>query len=315
MSATPDGTGTGWTLTEAIDVDQPIGLSYRALIHLAKAVRKRVGKEHETFADVTVGGEHIPGYCKVLKHVDATGDVSAAQDATLFQNNGIVHSAGNQTLWCITGAASDPTILLIDPDKQYKGGDITWTGAQQFDASVDMTILHVDGSLTADRLVCQSQADFSDAHFTGDVTLGKAVQVDGTFSTNGATRLIGDATMYGMMSFCANNLYDSSWFDLTAGASSTKTHDLSSTCLLAQVYWRDTLNYFGYGANTVFLAGSGYYYFVGLFSYPIGPQISNLTTTQLTVSAGVSGTFACWTASGAVTSSCGSYRVITMRMK
>jgi len=215
MGVHPAGDGISWDLCEEIDVDQPIGLAYRGLDHLAKAVRKRVGKEHETFGDDTAGGEHIPGYCQVLKHVDGTADVTGAADATLFQNSGIVHSAGHQTLWCITGAASDPTILLLDPDKQYKGGDITWTGAAQFDASVDMTIANIDASLTVKgaalldgttnihgpcdmsntnidgTLTVLDRADFSTAGFAGDVTIAGNLQVDGTGAVFGGAAGLG----------------------------------------------------------------------------------------------------------------------------
>jgi len=62
-------------------------------------------------------------------------------------------------LWvCATGdgtygAVGDPTILKLHPDKQWGGGDITWSGAHEFDASVD---------------------------FTGPVAINKDLTVDGT---------------------------------------------------------------------------------------------------------------------------------------
>jgi len=41
-------------LRETLDVDQPLGLSYRQMNHIAIGVRKRMNKEHVAFADATV---------------------------------------------------------------------------------------------------------------------------------------------------------------------------------------------------------------------------------------------------------------------
>jgi hypothetical protein len=295
--------------------------------HVAKAVRKRIDKEHEDFADATVGGEHTPGYCKVLKHVDGTADVSGAKDATLFQNNGIVHSAGNQTLWCITGAASDPTVLLMDPDKQYKGGDITWTGAAQFDASVDMTIVHIDASLTVSgatvldgstnihgpadmsdtqidgTLTVLDRADFSSMGVSGDVTFSGGVEFDG------AVKIDGSIEVAGLMSFCANNVYDSSWFECEARTSYSKTHDLSSTAMIHWVWFRDTYNQLGEGANRIYDAAA---YHTGTAER--GAQVQNLTTTAMVVYAGYYPGY-CFTATNIVANcTSGHYRVIAMRL-
>lgn len=254
FGAHPDGTGTSWDDCEAVDVDQPHGLDSRYVSHVAKAVRKRIDKEHEDFADATVGGEHTPGYCKILKHVDGTADVSAAKDATLFQNNGIVHSAGNQTLWCITGAASDPTILLMHPNKQYKGGDITWTGAAQFDASVDMTIVHIDASLTVSGATLldgstniHGPADMSDTQIDGTLTVldradFSAIGVSGDSTFTGAVtfnayvNLEGSVAFGGNVDFSGTNVYDSSVFAVEAGASYTKNHALASNAIQVVVY-------------------------------------------------------------------------------
>lgn len=222
FNAHPDGSGIDWE--EDLDVDRPHGLDYRAWNHLAKAFRKRFDKEHESVGDGTAGGEHVPGFAQVLRQVDGTADVSAAYDATFFQANGLVHSSGNQSLWCITAEGADPTICLLDPDKQYKGGDVTWSGAQQFDASVDMTILHVDGSATFmgpvrfegsaavagfDGTVDFSAAafdgtvdfskrtDFSSIGVAGDATFGGAVQMDATCAIGGQLTLTGKAAMFG----------------------------------------------------------------------------------------------------------------------
>jgi hypothetical protein len=222
FNAHPDGSGTDWE--EDVDVDRPHGLDYRYINHLAKAYRKRNDKEHEAIGDGTAGGEHVPGIAQVLRQVDGTADVSGAYDATLFQANGLVHSSGHQTLWCVTGPAGDPTVMLIDPDSQCKGADITWRGAQQFDASVDMTICHVDGSATftgpvrfegsaavasfdgtVDFSVAAfdgtvdfgKRADFSTIAVAGDATFQHAVQIDETLHVVGQLTLGGKAAVWG----------------------------------------------------------------------------------------------------------------------
>jgi hypothetical protein len=107
------------------------------------------------------------------------------------------------------GGGGGPHICLLDPDKQFKGGDITWTGAQQFDASVDMTILHVDGSATfsgpvrfdgsVDFSVAAfgQRVDFSSIGVAGDATFAGAVQMDGTCTIAGQLTLTGAAAVFG----------------------------------------------------------------------------------------------------------------------
>lgn len=316
MSTTPDGTGTGWTNVETVDIDQPHGLVYRWAQHIAKGVRKRVEKEHATFGDITAGGEHVPGFCQVLRQVDGTADVTTAYDNTLFQANGIVHCSAEETLWCVTGAAGDPTICLIDPNEQYKGGDITWTGAQEFDASVDMTgPLTVDGAATFNGDIDGTHAvldrvDFSGAGFAGDATFSAAVQIDGTVLVAGDAQIAGDVTISGLMSLGDNNLYDSSWFDCTVLGGYTKTHDLSSTVLLTLLYFKDTANQLGLGADRIYNAVN-YHEDVNEF----GASINNITPTQLTVQAAtpyvnsaMNGTV------NVAVSTCGQYRVVAMRL-
>lgn len=327
FDAHPDGSGTSWE--EDVDVDRPHGLDYRYSNHIAKAVRKRSDKEHEAYGDTTAGGEHVPGWCKVLKHVDGTADVSGAADATLFQYNGLVHSMGNQSLWCITGAVGDPTVLLLDPNTQYKGGDITWTGAQEFDASVDFTTLHVDASAefagkaqfdgtvnfdgAADftdvridgTLDVYDRADFSSMGVSGDVTFSGGVEFDG------AVKIDGSVQVEGLMSFCANNVYDSSWFDASRGSANSLTHDLSSTVLLTKVYFKDVANQVGTGANRIYDLENSH----SEDGIEKGAVITNITTTQLTAQAGQDYVAAPWNATG-VMQNCvsGQYRVIAMRL-
>jgi hypothetical protein len=357
MGAHPDGTGTGWTGVESVDVDRPHGLDYRYSQHIAKALRKRSNKEHVSYGDITAGGEHIPGLAQVLLQVDTTVDLTNAYDnprdgtgTTYFAENGVAHTdvcftttaLGVDTtvfrpaLWCVTGATGDPTVLLIHPDKQYKSGDITWRGAQEFDGSVDFTgPVHMDGSLDIidnvdfgsldDTLpvtvrihgyvdgthAVRDRVDFSSAGFSGDVTITGAFQFDGTWSTNGVGRLIGDVTMFGLMSFCSNNVYDSSWFNVALGTAYTKTHDLSSTALLTLLYFKDTANDFSEGINRV--------YHVSPFLYSNnegGAEIKNITNTQLTIQVAASYLATTYDSAGnwVFADSGGSMRVIVMRL-
>ena len=94
MSVTPDGTGTGWSAVEAVDVDQPVGLAYRHANHIAIGVRKRLAHEHTTFADATVGGIHKPGGCAILDIVDQTIDISI-DDSTYHGRNLIYDQTGS----------------------------------------------------------------------------------------------------------------------------------------------------------------------------------------------------------------------------
>jgi len=204
MGTHPAGDGVAWDSLEAVDIDQPQGLDYRYTQHLAKAVRKRSDKEHEDFADATVGGEHVAGWAKVLRRVDGTADVSGAVDSTLFQGGGLVWSEGKDTLWCITADVTtiDPTVMTLHPDRQYKGGDITWAGAHEFDASVDISgNVTIEGDLTLEgHLLLDSSADFSDVFVEGDASInGKLiidssadfsdVYIEGDVSIDGTTML------------------------------------------------------------------------------------------------------------------------------
>ena len=105
----PDGTGTGWSNVEAVDVDQPHGLDYRYSQHIAKGVRKRINKEHKAFADSTAGGEHKPGGCAILDIVDQTIDISIDDDT--YKGRNLLYDQTGSSLWCFTnvdGTASTP---------------------------------------------------------------------------------------------------------------------------------------------------------------------------------------------------------------
>ena len=142
MTAHGAGDGVSWD-EAAPDINQPHGLDYKELQHIKKAVRKRNDKEHEGYADATVGGEHIPGGCAVLGIDDATADMTAkAADGTGYIGRGIIYDQTNNALWCFTGdgtVADNPYQLTWGASSICKGDDFTWTGGQEFDGSVDFT--------------------------------------------------------------------------------------------------------------------------------------------------------------------------------
>lgn len=163
MSVHSDGLGSGWDIVETLDVDQPHGLDYRQLNHLAIALRKRINKEHVAFGDTTAGGEHIPGGCAVLDIVDGTDDVTTAWGAGTYTGGGLAYSLCGIMYVCSTldttyDGAKDVTIVKLHPDLQWAGQDVTWAGAHQFDVSVD-----VQGAMDASTLNISGPVDIINA--------------------------------------------------------------------------------------------------------------------------------------------------------
>jgi len=186
MSVHSDGSGTGWSETSP-DVDQPSGLAYRELQDIRKGTRKRAEHEHSALADNTVGMLHLPGGCRVLGIVENSTDLSTgAGDKTgiditdgLFKGRGIIYDQTNNALWCFTGdgtVSDDPYLLKFHPDRAWDGGDVTWTGAHEFDASVDITgNVAVDGDFSCDGTVVVGGdlvADGTGVEFGGTAGLG-----------------------------------------------------------------------------------------------------------------------------------------------
>jgi len=182
------GTGEGWD-EAAPDIGQPHGLDFRELQDVRKGVRKRIAKEHKTFGDVTAGGDHLPGGCRILGIVENTSDLSkgygdADYDVTdgKFIGRGLIYDQSNNCFWCATNSdgttSGDPYRLRLHPDRAWAGGDVTWAGAHEFDASVD-----ISGNTAID----------------GDVSIDGELIVDGTASAFGGTAGIGlfyDPTAY-----------------------------------------------------------------------------------------------------------------------
>lgn len=185
MTAHSTGTGSGWN--ETLDVDQPHGLDYREWNDIRIGDRKRMAQEHSTYADNTVGGIHKPGGSAILGMEDGTATIVA--DGTL-RARGVVWDLSSR-LWCATANAGvsttgDWTLLKLHPDKQWAGQDITWTGGQQFDASVDIF----------------GQLDASNANFDGSVDVSGALDcsvldVDASAAIGGNTSLAADLSVDG----------------------------------------------------------------------------------------------------------------------
>ena len=220
MAVHSSGDGAAWP--EDLDVDQPHGIDYRQFNHIAVGVRKRIGQEHTTFADSTVGGIHKPGGSAVLgmeitdTAVDPTDLVVA--DGT-YRGHGIVwaydDASNSGTLWCATAAAGasttgDWTLMKLHPDDQWGGKDVTWTGAHQFDNSVDF-LDPVD--FTGPNIFCQSvRFDSTAVDFQGDVSIvqglacGSDVEVAGDFTLTGGMAMDGTANFNDEVDFSAVNI-------------------------------------------------------------------------------------------------------------
>lgn len=222
MGVHPDGTGTGWD-EDSPDIDQPHGKDYLALQHIMKGVRLRMGQEHATFADNTVGGIHKPGGAAILG-IDYTDDCTAGvtEDGT-YRGHGLVWAYSKDTsnygvLFCSTKAAGattsdDWTVVKMHPDLQWSGGDVTWAGAHGFasDVSVDGTVvcggdLVVEGdlSVTGDISAAAELYIGGDASFDGTVDFGDGVafvaevSVDGVFKADNTAAEFGGTAGIGL---------------------------------------------------------------------------------------------------------------------
>ena len=194
------GSGSSWL--EDLDVDQPHGEDYLEFNDLRIGIRLRAGQEHTDPADSTAGFIHKPGGCAILAMDitnavgDPTGNVVA--DGT-FRGHGLawtyeVQAGANKgMLWCATAAAGlsttgDWTLVKLHPDLQWAGGDITWQGAHEFDASVDISgNVAIDGDLTVD----------GSTSLGADVFVGGDLSIDGDFMLDGSWLPTSCATDFG----------------------------------------------------------------------------------------------------------------------
>jgi len=231
MGVHPSGDGAAWDSIEAIDVDQPQGLDYRSQKHMAVGVRKRIMQEHSEFGDTTAGGIHKPGGCAVLgmEITDTAGDPTAlvVADGT-YRGHGLIwsyktDSTDEGVLFCATAAAGasttgDWTVMALHPDRQWKGGEVTWAGAHEFDASVDISgNVAIDGDLTVDgALLVDGTANCED-----DVAFGADVSIDVSFSVGGNANVVGDVSIDGTLAMQDAVLTGDSTFTFDAIAGET----------------------------------------------------------------------------------------------
>jgi hypothetical protein len=203
MGVHATGTGTGWDEASP-DIDQPHGLDYREEQDIRKGVRKRIAKEHLTFADATVGGEHIPGGCNVLHTQDASAtpaDISdKSGDATGYHEGGLVCLTGRDgtspALWYFDDN-TEPIPIMMTPGSCCLGADWTWDGAHLFDASCDFSDVAVTGDLTLEgKFIVDSSADFSDVYVDGDITIKGTLKVATDFSLTGDMAVDGTSNFY-----------------------------------------------------------------------------------------------------------------------
>lgn len=321
MAVHPAGDGAAWE--SDVDVDQPHGLDYRYINHVAKAVANRLKFEHEEFADATVGGTHKPGGCAILGIDDATADMTAkAGDATGYRGRGLVYDQTNNVLWCWTAdgtTSDDPYQLMLSPASLCLATDWTFTGAVQFDGTqdfmdeADFSAILAEGTVTFTALVDMStaqielidatmsvteRADFSSLGISGDVTITADVDVSG------------DVNIDGQLVLDANNVYDSSWFDATLAGTYTKTHDLSSTLVTWNLWIKDISNQLADGINRIYSVNMG-----RSEANEEGACLKNLTTTQATIQVGSNAAAMIFTSTGGldlITN--GSYRLVMTRL-
>lgn len=201
MSSHPDGTGSSWT--ENIDVDQPHGLDYRALNDLRIGVRKRLAFQHTQPADNTAGGLHKPGKTSVLL-VDTSVNLAAYLIDPSCAEFGMACATAVGKLFYVNDATDEWCILPIF-GSICKGGDYTWTGAHEFDASVDFSqVVNFDGSASFGNPVEFSAVDISSflncsssAYFANDVSCKADLVVDGTLVVTSNFDVSGDTDMSG----------------------------------------------------------------------------------------------------------------------
>lgn len=162
-----------------------------------------MNQEHSAFADATVGGIHTPGGCAVLamEISDDGGDITTpvVGDGT-YRARGLVWAwdgSQNAILWCATKAAGnsttgDWTVLMMHPDKQWAGRDVTWAGAHEFDASVDISgPVRIHGAVIVD-----SSSDISDVYVNGDISMTGSIKVATDVSITGDMAIDGTSNFY-----------------------------------------------------------------------------------------------------------------------
>ncbi len=126
-------------------------------------------------------------------------------------------------------------MLLLHPDKQWAGGDVTWQGAHEFDASVDISgNVGMDGDLTIDgKIAVDSSADFSDVFVEGDISVAGSLAVATDFTLTGDMAVDGTVNFGGVVSFGADI---SAAAQVTTFGANTNQDDEPTAMLKAHAY-------------------------------------------------------------------------------
>ena len=175
-----NGTGTGWL--ETLDVAQLTGQDYIEFNDFRIGIRKRLARQHTTFADNTVGGIHKPGGCSIMDFVDTTADISAT-DGTYYGKN-LVYCQTKNSFYCFTADGTTSAAaykLSMSPYSICRGGDFTWSGGQEFDGSVkfDGTATFADGAEFSGQIKVDGTVNFNDLVDFSIVNFDASINIKG----------------------------------------------------------------------------------------------------------------------------------------
>lgn len=181
--------GATWSNLESLDVNQPHGLDYRQENAIAAGVRKRILKEHLEFTDATVGGEHLPGVARVINK-DTSANIDTSWGSGYLRGSGLQWNPTTGRFYCATIDGSDNGVADMTVIGYSPWADATWTGIHQFDASVDMTALCIQGSFcVAGHIVCASKVEV-----TGSLLCDDSVDVAGFFACGSYSSFLNTVT-------------------------------------------------------------------------------------------------------------------------
>ncbi len=185
MAVHSTGTGSGWL--ETLDVDQPHGLTYREFNDFRIGIRKRFSQQHTAPADATAGGLHKPGKTSILL-TDTTANLATYLADSSCAEFALACSTLTGRIFYMNDATNEWIKLPLQSASFCMGGDFTWTGGHEFDASVrfDGTATFADGAEFSGAVriqgsFCSIGTLYVDGtvDFTGTVTFDNSIQVKG----------------------------------------------------------------------------------------------------------------------------------------
>jgi len=151
----------------------------------------------------------------VLLITDGTGDGDMTTDT---RGRGVIWD-GTSRLWCNTSAAGvsaeyDITLLTLNPDLQWAGGDVTWQGSHGFagDVSMDSTLALSgkissisDLSITGGAIFMDTSADLGGpVDISQALTCASNATITGGIFVDGTSNVTGDVRFSGDISFNAS---------------------------------------------------------------------------------------------------------------